>query len=221
MCLSMASLILTSSTDPGILPRHSLQLAVPGLEEEVAKFIDLPLPSLDDVTSAPIQALTEAQIAAGFKWCSTCKVIRPPKCSHCKDCDNCVLRFDHHCPFVNNCIGQRNYGFFWAFLLSTACLGFTVIAGFWIFFRTGDIKDSLIQGPMLYIILSLVGPPTIILQTGVLALLGFHGWLTCRGRTTREVLKGKAAQQRHSFFAARGPSLVPSTSRVNFPMAII
>merc|ERR1719401_428034 len=54
----------------------------------------------------------------GFSWCRTCEIIRPPRASHCRECDNCVLRFDHHCPFLNNCIAQRNYSFFVGFLFS-------------------------------------------------------------------------------------------------------
>jgi len=44
--------------------------------------------------------------------CETCKKTRPERAHHCSLCGVCVLRMDHHCPWVGNCIGWRNHKYF-------------------------------------------------------------------------------------------------------------
>jgi hypothetical protein len=53
---------------------------------------------------------------------------RPPRTSHCRLCDNCVDHTDHHCTFLNNCIGRRNYTSFIAFLVSAVLCAIYAIA---------------------------------------------------------------------------------------------
>jgi len=49
--------------------------------------------------------------------CPDCEVIRTDKSRHCSVCNRCVERFDHHCPWINNCVGTNNHGIFATFLV--------------------------------------------------------------------------------------------------------
>lgn len=220
-------LLLTSCVDPGILPRRCLQDAVEGLAEQVHEATGAPLPpTLTDDLTAQQPPLTEEQQEQGFRWCATCKIYRPPRASHCRDCDNCVLTFDHHCPFVNNCVGQRNYAFFSGFLISTGCLGFAVAVGVGLLLSrasdTGE-DDTGMSRIVLYLLLILIGAPTVLLLLGVLGLMSFHVYLTCRGRTTKEALTGRVnmtgrtANVPFSVFSLRGPSLIHARERILWP----
>lgn len=68
-------------------------------------------------------------VSVSSKWCSTCRTYRPPRCSHCRSCDMCVDMLDHHCVFLNTCIGRRNYSSFIAFLCHALALVLVGLVG--------------------------------------------------------------------------------------------
>ena len=51
-----------------------------------------------------------------MKECVVCRCVKPPRAHHCSKCNRCVLRMDHHCKWVANCIGQRNMKLFLNFV---------------------------------------------------------------------------------------------------------
>jgi len=54
--------------------------------------------------------------------CPDCQIIRTARSRHCSICNKCVERFDHHCPWVNNCVGVQNHHYFMQFLSSVVVL---------------------------------------------------------------------------------------------------
>ncbi|KAL0358640.1 UNVERIFIED_CONTAM: putative protein S-acyltransferase 15 [Sesamum angustifolium] len=46
---------------------------------------------------------------AQLRQCDKCSGHKPPRAHHCRVCRRCVLRMDHHCSWINNCVGQKNY----------------------------------------------------------------------------------------------------------------
>lgn len=59
--------------------------------------------------------------------CRVCETYRPPKANHCFVCNRCVKGMDHHCPWINNCIGERNHKYFLQFLIYVGVLALYAI----------------------------------------------------------------------------------------------
>ncbi|KAI3379459.1 hypothetical protein SNEBB_007701 [Seison nebaliae] len=122
-----------------------------------------------------------------MKWCPTCDFYRPPRVSHCSICNKCIEQFDHHCPWLNNCVGRRNYRFFFQYLLSltihiTMILAISINHVVTYYDNISDIKT--IAALVLIIVLSIIILP-------VIGLTGFHLYLVANGRTTNEQVTGK------------------------------
>ena len=54
--------------------------------------------------------------------CSTCQLPKPARSKHCRICKQCVAKNDHHCVWINNCVGYGNYHYFLLLLLTTGLL---------------------------------------------------------------------------------------------------
>ncbi|CAG5120937.1 unnamed protein product, partial [Candidula unifasciata] len=56
------------------------------------------------------------------RLCHTCRTVKPLRAKHCRICNRCVREFDHHCPYIHNCVGYYNRVWFLAFVCSLGAM---------------------------------------------------------------------------------------------------
>ncbi|XP_069463826.1 palmitoyltransferase ZDHHC14 isoform X1 [Ambystoma mexicanum] len=193
----MGTLLRTSFSDPGVLPRATPDEAA-DLERQIGNTEDVANGSSAGAYRPPPR--TKEVVINGqtvkLKYCFTCKIFRPPRASHCSLCDNCVERFDHHCPWVGNCVGKRNYRFFYMFILSLSFLT--------VFIFAFVITHVILRAQQAGFLSAIKDSPASVLEAvvcffsvwSIVGLSGFHTYLISSNQTTNEDIKGSWSSKR-------------------------
>ncbi|KAK5842906.1 probable protein S-acyltransferase 3 [Gossypium arboreum] len=198
--LDLSFLFLTSSGDPGIIPRNS-KASEPPSEESKKSPQGPPWDWAINKTNLKIPKVKDIVLKNGqtvkVKFCETCLLYRSPRASHCSIRNNCVQKFDHHCPWVDQCIGLRNYPFFICFVSSSTALCIYVFSCSWINIRrqpqglwTAMSRDVLSVILIVYCFLAVwfVGGLTV-----------FHFYLICTNQTTYESFRYRYDKKKNPF----------------------
>ena len=120
-----------------------------------------------------------------LKYCSTCKIIRQLRTSHCSQCGKCILKHDHHCEFINNCVGKNNHLKFISFLLCVSLSSiFCVLNSILI-----PLKEHKNMGIIRTIFLIVLGIICAYIFLSLFPFSCFHLYLISINMTTREDIK--------------------------------
>jgi len=129
-------------------------------------------------------ALQEMKKTGERRHCKWCGKYKPDRCHHCRVCKSCILKMDHHCPWIYNCVGFANYKFF--FLL----LFYSVLDLHLIVWTMAESVKRCIDEPTTPFLTMFLTFFTMTLAFFLAVLVtmffGFHIWLMSRAMTTIE-----------------------------------
>lgn len=130
-------------------------------------------------------------IGGCMRYCDKCRHVKPDRAHHCSVCGECVLKMDHHCPWVNNCVNFTNYKFFVLFLayaLIYCVFIASTSAEYFVSFWRGDLHGS---GRFHILFLFFV---SVMFAISLVSLFAYHCYLVTLNRTTLEAFRAPIFQ---------------------------
>ena len=131
------------------------------------------------------------------KVCRVCKTHVKLKSKHCGDCDRCVENFDHHCKWLNNCVGEKNYVHFFILIIALElmvidqlAIGIYILVGF---FRKDSIINSIsriydINSPAYAAVILTLCVLSLTVLIALAHLIALHVWLRLKKMTTYDYI---------------------------------
>ncbi|BBN17498.1 palmitoyltransferase ZDHHC3/7/25 [Marchantia polymorpha subsp. ruderalis] len=168
----------------------------------------IPLSYMPDLEDSGV-ALHEVKRKGGdLRYCQKCAHYKPPRAHHCRVCKRCVLRMDHHCVWINNCVGHNNYKAFFLFVLYVvaACIHALILLGGQAIQELGadsemqntdalpkgmPVSSSLAFSAIVKVVCAVVLVPLLVAVT---VLLAWHVYLLLHNKTTIEYHEGVRAR---------------------------
>ncbi|KFV14316.1 Palmitoyltransferase ZDHHC3 [Tauraco erythrolophus] len=125
--------------------------------------------------------------------CPKCCSIKPDRAHHCSVCKRCIRKMDHHCPWVNNCVGENNQKYFVLFTMYIALISLhaLVMVGFHFLycFEEDWTKCSSFSPPTTVILLILLCFEALLFLIFTSVMFGTQVHSICTDETGIEQLK--------------------------------
>ncbi|XP_069416996.1 palmitoyltransferase ZDHHC3 isoform X2 [Ovis canadensis] len=132
--------------------------------------------------------------------CPKCCSIKPDRAHHCSVCKRCIRKMDHHCPWVNNCVGENNQKYFVLFTMYIALISLhaLIMVGFHFLhcFEEDWTKCSSFSPPTTVILLILLCFEGLLFLIFTSVMFGTQVHSICTDETGIESLQRKKQQRR-------------------------
>ncbi|KAL7067826.1 DHHC zinc finger domain-containing protein [Cryptosporidium serpentis] len=137
-----------------------------------------------NITNSVPSNLKEIKSTGERRYCKWCAKYKPDRTHHCRVCRTCILKMDHHCPWIYNCVGWKNHKYLLLLilysLLTSLFLTCTLAPTL-----SYTIKSSVVKfGDIVALLLAEV--LAAFLSVLLLCFFVFHMWLVLNGMTTIE-----------------------------------